>query len=116
MVLRKNTDSLFENKGKIMIGLYMVLSFIFIVISFYDNFKQNYAQVNFDRWSQLAFAQVIDRAQQWCEPFAVNLWESRVDLINVACFQNAQQQAWWEIEQKQHVLVSPLKNVCDYNC
>jgi uncharacterized membrane protein len=64
MVIRKNTNELFENKGKIMIGLYMILSFVFIVISFYENFKANYAQTNFERGSQFAFAQVIDRANQ----------------------------------------------------
>jgi len=77
----------------------MVLSFIFIVISFYENFKLNYAQQNFERGTQFAFAQVIDRAQQWCDPFAVNLWEARVDLINVACFQ-VQEQTQWQIPQQ----------------
>ena len=102
MIPRKNTESLFENKWKIMIGLYMILSFIFIVISFYENFKVNYAQANFERGSQFAFAQVIDRANQWCDAFTVNLWESRVNLINVACFQNAQEQnSWWTQQSAQ---------------
>ncbi len=100
MITKKNTDSLLANKGKIIIGLYMVLSFIFIVITFYENFKLNYAQQNFERGSQYAFSQVIERAQLWCEAFTVNLWESRVNLINVACFQNTQQEIGWEIQQQ----------------
>ena len=91
MILRKNTDIL-ENKGKLLIGAYMLFSFLYIAISFYESFKLNYAQQNYERGAQFAYAQVIEGAQQWCEAFSVNLWETRVDLVNVACLQPSQDQ------------------------
>jgi hypothetical protein len=81
--------------GKTLVWAYLVLSFIFIVITFYNDFKMQYANSKYNQWYTTAIAQIVQSSSE-CRAFPVDFGENRVNLINVACLQapaEGQQQA-----------------------
>lgn len=91
----KENTFLWENAGKILLWLYLVGSFIFIVLNVYMNLKVVYGDSKFAQWANTGYAQavseVIQRAQE-CKPFPVYSGRNQedvigVELINIACLQ-----------------------------
>lgn len=98
-----------ENKltGKdvtiLLLYLYFILSIIFIGVTIYDDIKLKYWESSFRNGQEAGYqsgvqagyanavSEIIVESRK-CQAFPINIGEERVDLVNVACFQNEQAQ------------------------
>lgn len=68
--------------------LIIFLVYNFIVNSVYWTGYNNGAQ----EWYQTAITQLLQEVSQKCDPVAVNMWETTVNVINVECLSQQAQQ------------------------
>lgn len=68
---------------------YIVLSAIFILLVAYSYFQwvvyNSGALTGQKQWYQAAFVEVINAVSKKCEVVTLEVWETAVDVINVAC-------------------------------
>jgi hypothetical protein len=73
---------------KLAVALYVVLSFAYILLTGWNNFKTNYAQRAYAEGQAATVNQVIQQAESSnCQPFAVYNEEKQIQLINVTCLE-----------------------------
>jgi hypothetical protein len=77
---------------KITVISYIVLSALFIIFSLYNNLKNTVYNVGVNQGREIAISQVISAASKECKPLNIFVGEQKLDIINVACLQQAPEQ------------------------
>ena len=72
----------------IIIGLYIVASLAYILVSEYNDFKLRYIQQSFDEGRKATINELIQHVQsQDCKPVDVYNEKTKLQLIDVSCLQ-----------------------------
>jgi hypothetical protein len=85
------------NVKKMVLPAYIVLSALFIWYAAYSFFTWVVYNSGVNQWAtagqkqgyEQAIVDLMNQAGTKCEPVALTMWEAQVDVINVACLQQA---------------------------
>lgn len=91
---------------KALLPLYIVISALFIVFVIYNYIVGGIYTLWKNTGYQAAIEQLIAQAGAKCEPVAINLWENKIEVVNVACLQQTQTQAQ-NTQQVQQQIAAP---------
>ena len=87
----------------LLLYLYFILSLVFIGVTIYEDIKLEYWDLSFKNgqvswyndWIQAGYTSAVNEIiieSRKCQAFPINVWEERVNLVNIACIQDAQSQ------------------------
>lgn len=83
------------------IALYILLTFVYMLYSFWGTFIIGYGQKAFTQGREATIAQLIQQAEDKnCQPFSVYTTEKTVQLINITCLKEAESGETSATEQK----------------
>ncbi len=75
----------------VIVVVYIVLSSVYIIYTMWQNFKTKYATAAYEQGRSATVSQLIQQAEdETCQPFTVYNEDKNVQLINVACLQQAE--------------------------
>lgn len=92
------------SKAMIALMVWWAISFIYIAYSMYMNFQYSVMQSSYMQWKTDTITELLKQAEnKECQPFNVYSQDKKIDLINVACLQQWQNQQVQEAPNKPEV-------------
>lgn len=82
-----------KNYTQYILPAYITISAIFIVLVAYSYFQgvvyNSWALRGQQQWYEAAYIEVVNAVSQKCEAVTLEVWETSVNIVNVACLQQA---------------------------